>query len=316
MQNYKKYSDYLKNTYGEKVYKIPININTTCPNRDNTISNNGCTFCGDIGVSYECLPSNIKVSDQLQENIEYIGAKYKAKKFIAYFQNFSNTYMPLYDFKKYIQDVIRDDVVEIAISTRPDCINFEYLDYLYEVKKNTGTNITIELGLQTVNYKSLIKINRGHTLAEFLDSVNMIKKYDFKICAHVILNLPLDDMTDVIETAKIISAMKIEFVKLHSLFIVKNTKIEQEFLNGEYNPLCEDDYIKRVIMFLRYLDENIYLQRLIGRASKEESPNINCNFGKSWRKILNDIEKIMQKENIYQGDLCNYLGGRAVKQFF
>ncbi len=314
MQNYKKYSDYLKETYGEKVYKIPINLPVTCPNRDNTISENGCTFCGEIGVSFECLSSELSVKEQLQTNIDYIGTKYKAKKFIAYFQNFSNTYMPLDDFKKYMSDVCQENVVEISVSTRPDCINFEYLEVLKQIKDEKNINITIELGLQTVNYKSLISINRGHTLAEFIECVNMIKAYNFEICAHVILNLPLDDMIDVIETAKIISALKIDFVKLHSLFIVKNTKMEQEFLEGVYKPLDEDDYVKRVITFLQYLDENIYLQRLIGRASKDESPT--CNFGRSWRKILNDIEQIMLENKINQGELCNYLGGKAVKRFF
>ncbi len=314
MENYKKYSDYLKNTYGEKVYKIPINLPITCPNRDNTISENGCTFCGDIGVSYECLPSEMSVSNQLQQNIEYIGTKYKAKKFIAYFQNFSNTYMKLSDFEKYMNEAIRDDVVEISVSTRPDCINFEYLEVLNDIKNRTGINITIELGLQSVNYKSLIKINRGHTLAEFLECINMIRRYDFKICVHLILNLPEDDMVDVIETAKVMSALRIEFVKLHSLFIVKNTEMERQFLSGQYEALSEDDYVDRVITFLQYLSEDIYLQRLIGRASKDESPT--CNFGRSWRKIQNDIEERLINDNIKQGDLCNYLGGSALKKFY
>lgn len=311
MENYKKYSDYLKNTYGEKVYKIPINLPTTCPNRDNTLSSNGCTFCGEIGVSFECLPSDMSVKSQLDKNIIYIGKKYKAEKFIAYFQNFSNTYLPLSEFEKYMNDAVRDDVVEISVSTRPDCINYEYLEVLNNIKTKKNINITIELGLQSVNYKSLIKINRGHTLAEFLECVNMIKKYDFKICAHVILNLPLDDMIDVIETAKIISALKIDFVKLHSLFIVKNTVMEKEFQDGLYEPLSENDYVDRVVTFLQYLDENIYLQRLIGRASKDESPT--ANFNRSWRKIQNDIEKRLIDNNITQGDLCNYLGGKALK---
>ncbi len=106
MENYKKYSDYLKDKYGEKVYKIPINLPVTCPNRDNTVSQNGCTFCGEIGVSYECLPSEMSVGNQLETNIEYIGKKYKAKKFIAYFQNFSNTYMPINDFRKYMNEAV------------------------------------------------------------------------------------------------------------------------------------------------------------------------------------------------------------------
>lgn len=314
MYNYKKYSDYLKNEYGEKVYKIPINIPSSCPNRDNTLSTDGCTFCGEIGVSYECLPSEMKVTEQLEKNINYIGTKYKAKKFIAYFQNFSNTYMNIDTFKEYINNVIRADVVEISVSTRPDCINDEYLKVLNDIYTQHNINITIELGLQTVNYKTLTKINRGHTLAEFIDCVMMIRKYNFKICTHVILNLPYDSMIDVIETAKIISALKIEFVKLHSLYIIKNTKMEQDFIDGLFIEPTVDDYIERVIVFLQYLDKDIYLQRLIGRASKEESPT--CNFGRSWRKILNDIESIMEQKSIYQGELCNYLGGNAVKRFF
>ncbi len=310
MDKYNKYSDYLKNEYGEKVYKIPINLPITCPNRDDNVGKNGCTFCGEIGVSYECLPSEMNVRSQLDKNIEYIGTKYKAKKFIAYFQNFTNTYMPLEDFEKYMLDVCIEEVVEISVSTRPDCINSHYLDVL----KSLGKDITIELGLQTVNYKSLKKINRGHTLAEFIESVNLIKSYGFRVCAHVILNLPYDDYDDVIESAKIISALKIDFVKLHSLFIVKNTQMERDFLNGEFSPLDEDDYVKRVLMFLQYLSPDIYLQRLIGRASEEESPT--CNFGRSWRKIQNDIENILESENIYQGQLFNYLGGTAVKKFF
>ncbi len=313
MENYNKYSDYLKKEYGEKVYKIPINLPITCPNRDDNVGKNGCTFCGDIGVSYECLPSDMSVISQLEKNIDYIGTKYKAKKFIAYFQNFTNTYMPIQDFRKYMNDAVRADIVEISVSTRPDCISIEYLEILKEIKDKYSINITVELGLQTVNYKSLIKINRGHTLAEFIESVNLIKHYNFKICAHVILNLPYDDYDDVIETAKIISAFNIEFVKLHSLFIVKNTQMEKEFLAGEFLPLSEDDYVKRVVMFLQYLSPSIYMQRLIGRASKEESPT--CNFGRSWRKIQNDIESILENEQIYQGQLCDYLGGKAVKGF-
>lgn len=313
MENYKKYSNYLKDTYGEKVYKIPINLPITCPNRDDNVGNGGCTFCGEIGVSYECLPSDMSVKNQMIKNMDYIGKKYKANKFIAYFQNFTNTYMKLEDFYKTMNEACLKDVVEISVSTRPDCISYEYLDILKQIETTKNVNITIELGLQSANYKSLIKINRGHTLAEFIECVNMIKEYGFKICTHVILNLPEDDIIDVIETAKIISALKIDFVKLHSLFIVKGTKMEQQFLDGTYKMGTEEDYINRTITFLQYLDEKIYLQRLIGRASKEESPT--ANFGSSWRKILNEIEEIMQKNEIYQGEKCTYLGGKCVKKF-
>src|SRR5690606_32890734 len=155
-------------------------------------------------------------------NMAYIKKKYNAKKFIAYFQNYTNTYLDLQLFKKYIKESIIEDIVEISISTRPDCISDDYLNFLDIVKKEHNVNITIELGLQTVNYHTLISINRGHTLSEFIDAVLRIKRYDFEICAHVILNLPGDTIIDSIETAKILSVLKVNQVKIHSLYIMDN----------------------------------------------------------------------------------------------
>ena len=207
---YNAFSDSLKEEYGEKVYKIPVNLPITCPNRDGNVGCDGCSFCGEKGTGFESQDPFMEVENQIQRNIEHIAKKYAANKYIAYFQNFSNTYMPLEDFKKYIAKAILPDIVEIDVSTRPDCIAEPYLDYLKEIKDKHNINITIELGLQTTNVHTLAKVNRGHSLAEFIDAVNMIKKYDFKICAHVILNLPWDDELDVIEMAKVLSALKVE----------------------------------------------------------------------------------------------------------
>lgn len=308
---YNTYSKYLREKYGEKVYKLPISLPLTCPNRDGTLSKGGCTFCGEEGGSFENLPNSLSVKEQIQKNMGYIRKRYKANKFIAYFQNFSNTYLPLDDFKKYINESIMEDIVAISISTRPDCINDEYLEFLSDLKSNLGIDITIELGLQTVNYHTLEKINRGHTLAEFIDAVLRVKKHDLRVCTHVILNLPWDDMLDTIENSKIISSLGVDEVKIHSLYIVENTKMGEGYKNGEIEIISKEDYINRVIAFLKYLDPNIVIQRIIGRAPEENTLFVNWN--ESWWKIRDEIVSKMEKENKFQGSKFNYLNGKALK---
>ena len=230
---YNVYSDYLKNRFGEKVYKLPISLPLTCPNRDGCVGTGGCIYCGEEGGSFENLSNTIPVREQVLKNMEYISKKYKAKKFISYFQSFTNTYMPLDLFKRFIEESIVDNVVGISISTRPDCINDDYLEFLSQIKEKHDLEITIELGLQTVNYHTLQIINRGHTLAEFIDAVLRNKKYGMRTCVHLILNLPWDDMTDVIENAKILSALSVEEVKLHALYVVEGTKLGRMYKEGK-----------------------------------------------------------------------------------
>ena len=215
---YYAFSDYLKQRYGEKVYKLPIGLPLTCPNRDGSCGKFGCTFCGSIGAGYENLPPELSVTEQIRMNKAHIVPKYKAKKFIPYFQNFSNTYMPPEQLEKYVLEACAsDDIVAIYIATRPDCINDVYLEILARIAKEKNIDICVELGLQTINYKTLEKINRGHGLAEYIDAVLRIKRYGLLCCTHVILDLPWDDDKDMIETARVISALGVDQVKLHAL---------------------------------------------------------------------------------------------------
>lgn len=311
---YNKYSEFLVKKYGQKVYKLPINIDVTCPNRDGTVGCGGCIFCGEEGAGFENLSSSFSVVDQIIKNMEYIKKRYKASKFIAYFQNYTNTYMPLDLFEKLLNEAATlQDIVEIAISTRPDSISIEYLEVAKKIAETYNVQISFELGLQTVNYHSLDKINRGHTLAEFIDAVINIHRYGFEICTHLILNLPWDTMDDVIETAKIISALKIEQIKLHALYIVKNTAMADLYQNKQIDIIGVDEYKNRVIEFLEYLSPDIVIQRLIGRAPEENTLFVNWNM--SWWKIRDEIEDKMLSEHIYQGRQFNYLGGKAVKKF-
>ena len=170
---YRTYSKYLKDIYGEKVYKLPVKLNLSCPNRDGNIATGGCIFCGEEGGSFENCHISMSVREQVLKNKAYISKKYNAKKFIVYFQNFTNTYLGIDDFKKMIEDsIVDDDIIGISLSTRPDCILEEQLLFLKNFQKNRNLEIDFELGLQTVNYRTLIKLNRGHTLAEFINAVN------------------------------------------------------------------------------------------------------------------------------------------------
>ncbi len=310
---YNTYSRYLEDKYGEKVYKLPLNLPLTCPNRDGTLGHEGCAFCGKEGGSFENLSSTIPIKDQLDQNRKYIGEKYKAKKFIAYFQNFTNTYMPFEDFKNSINEVLQEDIVEIAIATRPDCINEKYLEYLSKIKNMYNIDITIELGLQTVNYKSLIEIKRGHTLAEYIDASLKIKRYDLRNCTHLILNLPGDEEIDVIENAKVLSALGVDCVKLHALYIMDHTALGEMYKSGKIQLISKEAYMERVILFLEYLDPDITIQRLIGRAPEDDMLFVNWN--ESWWKIRDTIVAKMEERKTRQGSKFDYLDGKGIKKF-
>lgn len=255
--------------------------------------------------------SEIDVSKQISLNIERIGSSYGAKKFIAYFQNFTNTYLPVEKLEEFLIKSLTDGIVQIALSTRPDCVSDKILHMLKNFSDKHSVDISIELGLQTVNYHTLKKINRGHTLAEFIDAVLLIKKYGFETGAHVILNLPWDNIDDSIETARILSALKLDTVKLHSLYILKNSEMGRMFTENQFEIISKDEYIERVITFLRNLSPCIAVQRLLARAPEGDS--LFCNWGTSWWKIKDEIELIMKENNFKQGDLFNYLDGSALK---
>ena len=310
-QIYYKYSEYLKEKYGEKIYKIPIQLPLTCPNR---INGAACTFCAEVGTGFEAMPSEITIKAQMAETKEKIRKKYKAEKYIAYFQNYTNTYLPLGELKRYVEEVVKDeDIIELSISTRPDCIAKEYLEYLRAVSDRTGIHMHIELGLQTANYHTLDLVSRGHGLAEFIGAVLLIKQYHFTICTHIILNLPYDSTRDMIETSKILSALNVEIVKIHSLYLAKNTVMYEEYQNGKFQICTKEEYFERLITFLEYLSPTIAVERLFSRIP--EAHSAFSNWGCSWWKLYETVIEIMQTENRYQGKKANYLDATVLKEF-
>ena len=302
---YYRYSDYLKKQYGEKVYKLPVNIPGTCPNRDGSIGTGGCAFCGERGAGHEAMSACVPVEQQLQAEKALISRRYKAKKFIAYFQNFTSTYRPVEELHALLNQARQPDIVEIAVATRPDCLGEEYLDMFRECQRDHNIKITIELGLQSANDETLLRINRGHDTECYRRAMNHIAAYGFPVCTHMILNLPYDRMEDVLAGAKLLRETGSQQVKLHSLYLVMGTRMAEEYEAGKIAMISCEEYQERVITFLEHLPVGVAVQRLLGRAPAAET--IFSNWGRSWWIIQNEIEARMRAQGRYQGRCVEYV---------
>ena len=310
-QYYYAYSKYLKDRYGEKVYKLPVNLPVSCPNKK---EGRGCLFCADVGTGFEASDNSLTVRSQMLASREKVEKRYNAYKFIAYFQNYTNTFLPLSILLNYMKEAAEvDNVVEICLSTRPDCIRQEYLEAFKEFRFRTGIEVSIELGLQTVNYHTLAAMNRGHGLAEFLDAVLRIAPYHFPVCVHMILNLPGDTMEDVKEASRILSALPVTMVKLHSLYIPKKSGLYEKYAKGEITICSKEEYLERLAEFIALLRPDITVERLLSRIPEKDAAF--SNWGNSWWKLTDEWKELMEAKNYVQGVNYDYLNGAALNRW-
>ena len=286
--------------------KIPVNIPVSCPNREN--GGTGCTFCSPIGAGFETLDAKLPILEQISRNMEYIGRKYKAECFALYFQNFSNTYMRVEQLERILTQEFPEQIVEIHISTRPDCVSDRTAGVLKKVSEKRP--VTVELGLQSPNFRTLQKIERGHTLAEFIDAVLTLRDVKIPVTAHVILDLPWDTREDAVECAKILSALRIQGVKLHSLYIPKGCKMEAQVESGEITLWPSEEYVERAVAFLCYLRKDCVIHRLTGRIPQEFCSQ--AYTPPKWWEVKERIEERMRESNFVQGCKCDYLDGAAL----
>lgn len=296
---YNEFSGYLKRKYGEKTYKLPVNLPGGCPNRDGRVGTGGCIFCGVEGAGFELLSSKLSVKEQLEKNKEYIGRKYHAEKFIAYFQNYSNTYFPYSIFCEYMNQAVVPGVVALYISTRPDCIYPDQMKFLQDLSTFRQVDVTMELGLQSINNNTLKFLNRGHSVEDFFQAVKTVKSYGLDVCAHVINDLPLDTADDIALCAKKLSNAGVDQVKCHSLYILEGTLLGELYKKGQFQVLPLEDFIERTAIFLSRLDPDIVVQRLISRAPEERT--LYCNQKTGWWKVHDMICDYMKKNGLYQG---------------
>ena len=297
-KRYNAYSEHLKQKFGAKVYKITIDAGFSCPNRDGTISNTGCIFCDDGGSFSQAHSNLLTIEDQVKIGAETLKNRFKAEKFMSYFQAFSNTYKPVYELEKiYTASLTHPDIVGISIGTRPDCIDDEKLKLINSYTQDYYT--WIEYGLQSVHDKTLQKINRGHDYNCFLKAYEKTKKHsNINICLHIILNL-FENYEEMMQTAQTIAKLEPNGVKIHMLCALAGTKLAKMYENGEIEFMTEDEYVSTVCDFLEYLPPNTTIHRLAGNGLRTEL------IAPRWigRKLdtLNRIDREFIRRNTYQG---------------
>lgn len=296
MERYNHFNKWLKNKFGERTLKICIDGGFTCPNRDGTKGCGGCSFCGERG-SGENL-TNLAISTQVKNHLQsYKGTR--ANKFIAYFQNFSNTYASVKELKqKYDSALIDERIVALAIATRPDCITEDIVKLLKTYASNYY--VYVELGFQTANQVVANKFNRGYTNQEFIDAVKLLNKYGIDVVTHIMVGLPFEEKEDITNTVNLINSLPIMGVKIHSTYIIKNTMLEQLYLKGQYVPLELDSYVNKVCYIISHLNPNIVICRITGDAPKNILVEPKWNAHK--KIILNAINNALNYHNIIQGD--------------
>ena len=297
----KRYNDlnsYLRRIFGCRVQKITIDAGLTCPNRDGTISTGGCIYCNTRGSGTGANARGLSITEQLNQGKQTLSKRYKAKKFIAYFQSFSNTYASVNTLKGlYEQALAVDDVVGISIGTRPDCVNDDILDLLQEYARRCL--VWIEYGLQSAKDETLVFINRGHDVRCFKEAVYATQGRGINICAHVILGLPNESKAEMLHTAKILADLKIDGVKLHLLYVVKGTRLEKLYRQGSYSCLKQQAYIDLVCDFLERLPSETVIQRLTGDPHPNELVAPQWALKKS--ETLAKIRQTLEKRDSWQG---------------
>ena len=297
-KRYNQFSAYLKHKFGQKVYKITLDAGFSCPNRDGTISTGGCIFCDDGGSFSRAHSNLLPVDKQVEAGIISLSDKFKAKKFMSYFQAYTNTYKPVKELEEiYSSALNHPDIIGISIGTRPDCIDTEKLNLIASYTDDYET--WIEYGLQSIHDRTLKYINRGHDFKTFEHACNQTMDRNIKVCAHVILGLPGETRDDMIETAKTLAKMGIDGVKIHDLCVMKNTKLARMYQEQEIKLLEEDEYVSLVCDFLELLPPKTTIHRLAGnglQALKIAPLRLNKKF-----EVLNKIDREFIKRNSWQG---------------
>ena len=265
---YYKFSQYLREHFGARVYKVGVDAGFSCPNRDGRISKDGCIYCDNRAFSYNTRIGAKPVTEQIERGMKFGRERYGAEKFIVYFQAYTNTYAPVAVLKE-TYDTIKQfqNIVGIAIGTRPDFVNEEILDLIQSYAGDY--EVWLEYGLQSVHQKTLEVINRNHTYEDFLKAYELTKKRNIKICAHLIIGLPEEGKSEIVETAKEMGRLKLDGIKIHPLHIIKGTKLEELFERGLYRPLELEDYVDILKEFLNYLWPGTIIQRITADCSRE-----------------------------------------------
>lgn len=305
-KHYVTINNYLKSLYHKKVFKVALNGNFSCPNRDGTLSDSGCIFCSSKGSGDFAGEKSLTIREQFLSIVNKMKQKWSSGYYIAYFQANTNTYDSLENLKKRYNQIfdgknlLDENIKILSIATRPDCINEEIVKYLAQI--NQTIPVWIELGFQTMHQHTAIVINRGYVNDTFEKAIQLLKKYQLSTIVHIINGLPGETKDDMIETVKYLNTLQINGIKIHMLHIMKETPLEKYYQNYPFHILTLEEYVDIVVTQLRYLNDKIIIHRITGDAPKDLLIQPLWTLKKF--VVINEIDKLMRKEKIFQGDLC------------
>lgn len=300
-KRYNLYSNRLKEQFGGRVHKISVDAGFGCPNREGGRGGDGCIYCDPSGSGSIGIDQRLSVAAQIEAGKEVMQRKYKAQRFIAYFQPYSNTYAPVSTLRRLYDEALGvEDVVGLAIGTRPDCLSDATLDLLADYAKRT--DLWLELGLQTSHDLTLQRLRRGHDYACFLDALQRARQRQLRICAHLIIGLPGEGRNELLATTREMARLKIDGVKLHLLHILSGTELGDAYLRGEIPVLDQETYITLACDVIEGLHPETVIQRLTGDGPRSRllAPLWSLN---KW-EVLNAIDAELERRGTRQGDHC------------
>lgn len=297
-------NDFLKEKFNEKIYKVSLDGGFTCPNRDGKVSRGGCIFCSENGSGDFTATKLKSIHAQIEEQIDLVSKKYKGDKYIAYFQNFTNTYAEVSYLRKIYEEALsHEKIVGLAIATRPDCLEDDVLELLAELNKKTF--LWVELGLQTVNDDVAKYFNRAYETEIYKEASEKLNKLNIKFVTHIIIGLPKEENDDYLKTAIFAQNCGTWGIKLHLMYVVKNTPLEKLYLNGDLKVNTKEEYVEKVVNVLENISSEIVVHRLTGDGDRETLVAPLWSIKKI--DVLNSIHKELKRRNTYQGKL--YYGG-------
>ncbi len=280
---------YLRDTFGDKVYKLSLNAGFTCPNRDGKLGTKGCIFCSAGGSGDFAESSSLSITQQIERGKERVAKKIKSGKYIAYFQAYTNTYAPVEILKsKYMEAVNHKDIVALSVATRPDCLGDDVLKLLDEINKIKP--VFVELGLQTIHERTARYIRRGYTLDVYDKAVSDLKKIGVNTVVHLILGLPGETKQDMLDSVKYVCESGIDGIKLQLLHVLKNTDLEKDYAQGKFKTLEMDEYLDILKSCVDIIPDNIVIHRLTGDGEKKDL--ISPLWSADKKKVLNAINKL------------------------
>ncbi|TAL22954.1 MAG: TIGR01212 family radical SAM protein [Nitrospirae bacterium] len=298
------FGHYMKKTFGTTVYKVNVDAGFTCPNRDGTLGVTGCIYCNNDSFRPSSCKPALSVSEQIKNGIAYLSKRYRAEKFLAYFQPFSNTYAPAEKLETLYREALEEPaIIGLAIGTRPDCIDKEKLALLESLTEKHF--ILVEYGLQSIYEKTLRFIERGHDYKTFLDAVLMTRDKGIYTGAHLIAGFPTETREEMLSMADEISSVRPDFLKLHQLQVIKDTPLAEIYRENPFQIFGYDEYLDFAVDFIERLSPDIVLQRLFATAPDEIL--IAPRWDKSRHEITRDIEKRLAERDTFQGKKCRAL---------